>query len=598
MKRYFDRFILVQLLQSFFTTWALMKVAHMEPGNVFTAVFFLSVFVLYGAIKRRVNTRDICTVKKTKTVAVALSVMFAFFYMVVDYVYYIKTLTNLMFQLIILTVVSVGLITLFYYLILLLFSFVAGDVEFARFWYREKTECFYDRYAGLVSFLICIVCWLPYFLYLFPGVMTPDSIVQFEQVLGLREYSNHHPIAHTLLIKFFYNIGTIFTTNRTIAISVYTLFQMCFMAGVVSYFIKMLAAYRIRILVRVIVTLFYALVPYHAVYSVTIWKDILFAGAVLLFGCSLLRLSKKIAVSDCLIFGLSGIMVCLFRSNGWYGFVLCVPFLFFHFRKKAKAMFPVLLTILATAIVVKYPIMNRAGVVQPDFIESLSIPTQQIAHVICNDRELTEEQLDLLEKVIEVEHVKELYVPTISDNMKELVRAGNQDYLVQHKGDFLKLWIELGCKYPWDYLEAYVNQTYGFFYPDSFYLVAEAEGVSGSRLGVSHTPLIRGPLVVKVKEISIKLGSMVPIYSLLWSMGVVFWTLLFCIGCVLVRNEKAKLIYYLPSLALYLTVMIATPVATEFRYVYFMIFSLPFYLLAVVLQEPDTVKEKLPEESS
>lgn len=78
----------------------------------------------------------------------------------------------------------------------------------------------------------------------------------------------------------------------------------------------------------------------------------------------------------------------------------------------------------------------------------------------------------------------------------------------------------------------------------------------------------------------------------------VFWTLLFCIGCVLVRNEKAKLIYYLPSLALYLTVMIATPVATEFRYVYFMIFSLPFYLMAVILQEPDAVKEKLPEESS
>ena len=64
------------------------------------------------------------------------------------------------------------------------------------------------------------------------------------------------------------------------------------------------------------------------------------------------------------------------------------------------------------------------------------------------------------------------------------------------------------------------------------------------------------------------------------------------------RNEKAKLIYYLPSLALYLTVMIATPVATEFRYVYFMIFSLPFYLMVVVLQEPDAVKEKLPEESS
>ena len=160
----------------------------------------------------------------------------------------------------------------------------------------------------------------------------------------------------------------------------------------------------------------------------------------------------------------------------------------------------------------------------------------------------------------------------------------------------MKLWIELGLAYPGDYLKAYIDQTYGYWYPDSFYLVAEAEGVSGTELGVSHTPLIRGPLVVKGKEISIKRGSMLPIYSLLWSMGVIFWILIFCIGNALVRKEKAKLIYYLPSLALYLTVMIATPVATEFRYVYFMVFSLPFYLMTAVLELPTAPLTRSPED--
>ena len=99
-----------------------------------------------------------------------------------------------------------------------------------------------------------------------------------------------------------------------------------------------------------------------------------------------------------------------------------------------------------------------------------------------------------------------------------------------------------------------------------------------------HTPLIGGPFVVKGKEIAIKMGSMVPIYSLLWSMGVIFWSMLFSLSNSFVRKEKAKLVYYLPSFALYLTVMIATPVATEFRYVYFMVFSLPFYLMTAVLE--------------
>ncbi|MDE7404216.1 MAG: hypothetical protein K2M81_03825, partial [Lachnospiraceae bacterium] len=104
---------------------------------------------------------------------------------------------------------------------------------------------------------------------------------------------------------------------------------------------------------------------------------------------------------------------------------------------------------------------------------------------------------------------------------------------------------------------------------------------------VSHTPLIGGPLVIKAKEIAIKLGGMLPLYGTLWSMGVVCWVLIFCIGSAFVRNEKKKLILYLPSFALLLTVLIATPVATEFRYVYFMVLSLPFYLMSSVLMLPE-----------
>lgn len=257
-------------------------------------------------------------------------------------------------------------------------------------------------------------------------------------------------------------------------------------------------------------------------------------------------------------------------------------------------MFPSVAGILLAAALIKYPVMNAAHVIQPDLIESLSIPTQQIAAVICNDRELTMEQYALIENVVDLTHIKDLYNPTYADNMKELVRAGDQSYLSSHKKEFLQLWIHLGLAYPGDYLQAYISQTYGYWYPDSFYLVAEAEGVSGTKLGVSHTPLIRGPLVVKGKEIAVKMGSMLPIYSLLWSMGIIFWIFLFCVGNAFIRKEKAKLIYYLPSFALYLTVMIATPVATEFRYVYFMVFSLPFYLITAILEYPTVPSTETP----
>lgn len=599
---------LINAAKSFFSAWALMKASRMEPGNILTGVFFLLSFFFYRHIHERLDKLPFMKAAAVPRTCGIISLFFTLFYMAVDYPSYISQLTNPFFRAIIITAVFIGFFILFHELLLLLYSYAGNQAHLSRLlsgndccvpsYFRKVPGLFqllqhllpvYQKYTGLCSFLLCLLCWLPYFLYQYPGIMTPDSINQFEQVLGLIPYSNHHPWVHTLLIKLLYSIGRLFTSDMVTALSFYTFFQMCIMALAVSYFIQTLRQLHIRNLICFFVTLFYALIPYHAVFAVTLWKDILFAAALLFFSCSLLRLKQEIRLFSVAVFTLSGIMICLFRSNGWYGFLLCLPFFIWYFIKKAKPLLPALTVIVLVAVIVKYPVMNAFCVVQPDFIESLSIPTQQVAAVICNDRELSLEQTKLIEQVIDTTYIKDLYNPTYADNIKELVRAGNQEYLIAHKQDYFRLWLTLGFTYPADYLKAYINQTYGYWYPDCFYPVAEAEGISGTSLGVSHTPLIGGPLVLKTKEIAIKMGNMVPVYSLLWSMGVAFWIFIFCIGNAFIRKEPSKLILYLPSMALYLTVMIATPVATEFRYVYFMVFALPFYLLSALI--PNTCKE-------
>ena len=584
--------LLIKSIQSFFATWALMMASRMEVGNILTLVFFLLCFFFFRHIDVRLSKSDFEHTKYTSTVCLVLAAIFSALYMVVDYTYYVENLTSPWFRIDIVTAVLIGFLVLFYNLVLLLFSFTGDKNRMNTLLFSDDDPAtplfsFYQKHPALCAFLLCILCWLPYFLYQYPGIMTPDSINQLEQVLHVIPYSNHHPFLHTLLIGFFYNIGYKLTGNMVVAVSFYTFFQMCMLALTVSYLIGTLRQFRLRSLGCFIITLFYALIPYHAVFSVTVWKDILFAAGVLFFGCSMLRLLKEITISSLIVMGISGLVMCLFRSNGWYAFLLCLPFLLFYFRRKARTVFPVLIGVFAVAVIVKYPVMNSLSVIQPDLIESLSVPTQQITAVICNDRPLTQEQLTLIENVVDLTYVKDLYNPYYADNIKELVRAGHQDYLVAHKGEFLKLWIQLGLAYPGDYLEAYIHQTYGYWYPDSFYLVAEAEGVSATSLGLSHTPLIGGPLVVKGKEIAIKLGGMLPLYGTLWSMGVALWVLIFCIGNSFIRREKRKLILYLPTVALFLTVMLATPVATEFRYVYFLILGLPFYLITSVLRLPE-----------
>lgn len=575
--------VILNTVESFFTTWAFMKAARMEPENILTGAVFIFSYFLYRHIDVRLSGKPFIHTPDTRRTAAVLSVLFTLFYMAIDDSHYIQDLTNRFYQAVVLTGVFLGFCICFYKLLILLFSYSGDKDALQKLLYRlDGTPA--RKYLPFYCFLGCLFCWLPYFLYQYPGIMTPDSLNQFEQALGLIPYSNHHPFVHTMLFKLLYQIGMFLTHNMVAAVSFYTVFQMCFLAFSIAYLLETLRLFAIRDGILILITCFYALVPYHAVFSVTLWKDIPFAAAALLFSCAMLRMAKQITLPALAVFICSGVMICLFRSNGWYGFLFCIPFFLFAYRRYAKRVYAALGAVLLIAVLVKYPIMDALDVTQPDLIESLSIPTQQIAAVLCNDRELEEEQLALIENVVDLTYIKELYNPTFADNMKELVRAGNQEYLAAHKWEFFKLWVSLGVTYPADYLQAYINQTYGYWYPDSFYPVADIEGVSATDLGVSHTPLIRGPIVVKLKEISLKLGGMAPIYGLLWSMGVGFWIFLFCIGNAFVRREKEKLLYYLPSFALYLTVMIATPVATDFRYVYFMVFSIPFYVMTALLE--------------
>lgn len=575
-------FIIVNAAESFFTAWAFMKAGRMEPGNLLTGVIFLLAYFLYRHISIRLRAKPFAYTKTARATAMVLSVVFTMFYMLVDYSRYVETLTNRLYQAAVLSAVFLGFFICFYKLLLFLFSYSGDRETLRRILYRPEGKPIIKNLT-FYCFFGCLLCWMPYFLYQYPGIMTPDSINQLEQTLGIVPFNNHHPFVHTMLFSLFYHIGFFISSDMVAAVSFYTFFQMCFLAFGIFYFLRTLELFDIRQEVLVIITLFYALVPYHAVFSVTVWKDIPFAAAVLLVSCSVLRMMRRSTAADLAMFIVAGTLVCLFRSNGWYGFLLCVPFLMFGYRRNAKKMFPAIAGILLAAVIVKYPVMNALGVTQPDLIESLSIPTQQIAAVICHDRELSAEQTALIENVIDTTYIKELYNPAFADNMKELVRAGNQDYLAEHKWEYFKLWVSLGLSYPSDYLTAYIHQTYGYWYPDSFYPVADIEGVSATSLGVSHTPLIGGTFVIKAKEIAIKLGGMLPMYGLLWSMGVAFCFLLFCIGNAFVRNEKTKFLCFLPSFALYLTVMIATPVATDFRYVYFMVFSLPFYLMTALI---------------
>lgn len=564
----------IGLLESFFASWLLIRAGGLSTRSILGPLLFVIIAVFFITCMQKITNS-----KRTSLIVCILSLIFTILYLAADSSTLVEGLNNRFFQLIILAACFAGLFFLFFHSLSLLFFY--GEQ------YILKSEEKAIKKLPLIGFFLCLLAWLPYFLYEYPGVMTPDSINQLEQVIGMVPYGNHHPWSHTMVLSLFYHIGRIFTDNVSIAISFFTVFQMMFMAFCIAFLISTLQKFKIKNIFLFLVLAFYAFVPYHAVFAVTIWKDVMFSGAVLLFTVSLLRLlflhdclfsHKKTRIITLALYILSGIMLSLFRTNGWYAFLISLPFLLFAFRHEWKLMFPIHLAILVFALLIKGPVMTSFHVTQPDFVESICIPLQQVARVICEDKELTSAQWESVHKVIDTTYIKDLYSPGFADNMKELVRAGNPDYLTEHKAEYFKLWLSLGLRYPSVYLSAYIDQTKGYWYPDVPYAVAEIDGIIQNETGAVSHPLIGGPVIVKAKEIFLKLGDMMPLYGLLFSMGAMFWVLLCMIFLITAKKQYLKYILYIPGVAIIFTLFLATPVSSEFRYAYSLAYALPLYL--------------------
>ena len=246
----------------------------------------------------------------------------------------------------------------------------------------------------------------------------------------------------------------------------------------------------------------------------------------------------------------------------------------------------ILIAILGGTYILKHPVLEKLNVAQPDTIEALSIPAQQISRVIKVGNELTSEQRALLENVVDVSKIPEYYSPGISDPIKDLVRErGNQSYLIDHKGDFLKLYVQLGMKYPLSYLFGWVDQTKGYWNGGYDYWRWYLE-TQGNAYGiVRHT----GSETVKhLVEEYFSFFETSPLLQAFLSIGLHSW-LAFAgaYGAWVKRDRRALLVAAVPILVV-LSLLAATPVYTEFRYAYSLFCSMPFLLTVCLTPREET----------
>lgn len=425
----------------------------------------------------------------------------------------------------------------------------------------------------LAAFILILLAWLPYLLALSPGSVLEDSLDSVSQILDPSvPVNNHHPVLYTLYVGIFVKAG-LFLGNINIGVFLYSVVQAGVMAGTIAYTIMIMCRKAVPVLFTGAAMIWYMFMPFFPDYAMTMWKDPIFSCALLWMSLLLMELAEE-KEKICSRRWLTKYMaVCLitafFRNNGIYVVVLSIAAAAILCRGKLKRFLCTMLAVLAAYYAITGTVYNWCGI-RTEFVESVGIPLQQIAAVVVNDGDISQEEEQFLYTLLPEEEWKNSYAPCLVDKIKWNGQF-NDEFLEENKTRFLKVWMSLLVKNFPEYVKAYGMETLGFWkigvqdeygYIDTFI----AENGYGIHESSTLQKITGSGLNEFVRNFRIYVGS-----------GTLLWLILGAALFVL-RDKSSFWIVFIPALGNWMTTMIATPVAFSLRYVYIFALGLPLFL--------------------
>ena len=205
----------------------------------------------------------------------------------------------------------------------------------------------------------------------------------------------------------------------------------------------------------------------------------------------------------------------------------------------------------------------------------LSIPFQQTARVVkYRGDELPEEEKEAIDKILIYDTLAERYEPDLSDAVKNKY---NKYATSEELMDYFKVWFNQFFRYPVDYLDATINNVYGYFYPNtSKWYFYHGYNSKLEEAGFDyHYNDMKG-----LRDGLVGYGNIfpyIPVIGMFLNIGFVVWLYFIILGFLIINKSSKYIPVILPALSLIL-VCIAGPANTYFRYAQPFIFSLPVVL--------------------
>lgn len=458
---------------------------------------------------------------------------------------------------------------------------------------KNKLMQLFDNHPFTFSIVTILLLWLIYIIAFYPGILSPDPSFQLLQYFNIdNKYSeyvnlidknviitNHHPVLHTLLLGFFTNIGIKFFSSFNIGLFIYTIFQTIILSSTLSYTIKFMKEINISLKYRKICLLIYSLVPVFPLYALSPVKDVIFGSLIILYIISIykfIKFKKQIKFKDIILEIILMVLITLFRNNGIHVILLSFPFLIFTNKEN---LFKFILIFISTILIY----FSYSKIILPHFKitngsirEVLSVPFQQTARYVKeHKKEVTKKEKVIIDKLLNYDTIDTRYNPKLADPVKN---EFNKDYTDKDLKNYFDVWFTEFKKHPITYVEATIENTYGYFYPieTNWYVHIKGKKIVNNYGFDYH-------FNEKLKPLRMVLGGFaiifpyIPFIGLIINIGFNTWILLFMLSYMIYRKEYKDIIYLIPSFILIL-VCFVSPANTYFRYALPNVFAMPVML--------------------
>lgn len=458
------------------------------------------------------------------------------------------------------------------------------------------------------SLLLLVISWLPGYLAYYPAICSYDSPVQVGQIAE-NSFIDHHPIAHTLLIKGAMELGENVLGSVNAGIGVYALSQLLLLAAVFAFGIARLYQRGTELFWLILLQAILMLFPFNVYMSISVTKDSVFSAFFLLQILSAYELlhknsgEKRVTWKELLFFG-SAVGMILFRNNGKYAFgvLLAVLILTVLFGRKSRERFGRLLLWAAVGFlagnIALTALFHLTAAEQGDKREMLSMPIQQLARCMVyhggagvlpeDDNTMDEADKALIRDFILEEGYKE-YNPVISDPVKRYTNT----YVVRYRlKDFVSAYFHLLGAYPGEFVNAALAVDAGYLYPGDVthaYVNADQNlrgmGYVQTRWNeevFANYGIYKASkwewLHERMEQWADENGYLrIPVLRYLFMPGIWVWLYLVLFGYLMLRREFGRCIPLALVLGYYGTLLLGP--AVQLRYIYPVMIAFPFAVL-------------------